>query len=443
MSAVLPAPTPTATTEPKPGSSSSAAAQKAPPPAAANAGAADPLSGHVGHLDAAQTAVLAAFKSALKEQGLYADVPAPTHDDGTLLRFLRARRFVVADAVAQFADTAAWRAQNRMDALYEHIDVADYEETRRLYPQWTGRRDRRGIPVYVFKVAALDSKTMAAYTKSSQRTSISISSAGDLDGPPTPTSSGFSHNTHSGFNHHHSKHPGQHTPARMLRLFALYENLTRFVMPLCTAARDRPNTETPITQSSNIVDISGVGLRQFWNLRSHMQDASQLATAHYPETLDRIFIIGAPSFFPTVWGWIKKWFDPITTSKIFILPSDPKEVFATLSQYIDTANIPTQYGGTLEYAFGEMPKLDAHLASLIEWDAAGAGTRANGEHTLPIGPVVWDHSTGEAFGVGSVEGKDRRVRMAVLKEPFGAENVEEKVEVMEEKDGSLDEMAKV
>lgn len=79
-------------------------------------------------------------------------------------------------------------------------------------------------------------------------------------------------------------------PAKLLRLFALYENLTRFVMPLCTAMTDRQHPQTPITQSNNIVDISGVGLKQFWNLRSHMQDASQLATAHYPETLDRIFV---------------------------------------------------------------------------------------------------------------------------------------------------------
>ena len=76
----------------------------------------------------------------------------------------------------------------------------------------------------------------------------------------------------------------------MLRLFALYENLTRFVMPLCTAIPDRPFMETPISQSNNIVDISGVGLKQFWNLKQHMQDASTLATAHYPETLDRIFV---------------------------------------------------------------------------------------------------------------------------------------------------------
>lgn len=80
------------------------------------------------------------------------------------------------------------------------------------------------------------------------------------------------------------------TPAKLLRLFALYENLVRFVLPLCTALTDREYPNTPITQSNNIVDISGVGLKQFWNLRTHMQDASTLATAHYPETLDRIFV---------------------------------------------------------------------------------------------------------------------------------------------------------
>ena len=43
-----------------------------------------------------------------------------------------------------------------------------------------------------------------------------------------------------------------------------------------------------------------------------MSDASNLATSHYPETLDRIFVIGAPLYFPTIWGWAQKWVDPIT-----------------------------------------------------------------------------------------------------------------------------------
>lgn len=84
-------------------------------------------------------------------------------------------------------------------------------------------------------------------------------------------------------------HKSSSVPARLLNLFALYENLLNFVMPLCSAL-SRPNPETPIVTSTNIVDVSGVGLKQFWNLKSHMQDASVLATAHYPETLDRIFV---------------------------------------------------------------------------------------------------------------------------------------------------------
>ena len=76
----------------------------------------------------------------------------------------------------------------------------------------------------------------------------------------------------------------------MLRLFCTYDNLVRFVMPLCSAVPGRPHPETPITGTNCIVDISGVGLLQFWRLRAHMQAASTLATAHYPETLGRTYV---------------------------------------------------------------------------------------------------------------------------------------------------------
>ena len=121
------------------------------------------------------------------------------------------------------------------------------------------------MPVYLYEVRHLNSKTMAAYEQNLKK-STKAAGQGAKD--------------------------GQTAPPKLLRLFALYEHLICFVMPLCTAIPNRPNPETPVTQSCNIVDISGVGLRQFWNLRSHMQDASTLATAHYPETLDRIFVRG-------------------------------------------------------------------------------------------------------------------------------------------------------
>lgn len=131
------------------------------------------------------------------------------------------------------------------------------------YPQWTGHRDRRGIPIYVFVIKNLNSKNMAAYTSNASSSTTSAT------------------------------HKSSSVPPRLLRLFALYENMVRFVLPLCSSL-PRPNPETPIVSTTNIVDISGVGLKQFWNLKGHMQDASVLATAHYPETLDKIYVRSRP-----------------------------------------------------------------------------------------------------------------------------------------------------
>ncbi|MCJ1382047.1 hypothetical protein MMC17_005159 [Xylographa soralifera] len=337
--------------------------------------------GHLGHLTDTQAEALVEFKKLCQEKKLFkpaSDINQSSHDDVTMLRFLRARRFVPQDALQQFADTESWRESNKIGDLYNNIDIKDYEETRRLYPQWTGRRDKRGIPVYVFEVAPLNSKTMSAYAKSSVKTTV----------------------------HNHSSEKAT-TPPRMLRLFALYENLVQFIMPLCSNLRDRDHPTTPISQSNNIVDISGVGLKQFWNLRTHMQDASTLATAHYPETLDRIFIIGAPSFFPTVWGWIKRWFDPITTSKIFIV--GPHEAYKTLSAFIEPGNIPKKYGGTLNYEFGMPPLLDPAEEAHITWAAAN--------HKWPEGPLRWipgKDGTLEALAVGSIDGKERREVVATM-----------------------------
>lgn len=215
--------------------------------------------GHLGHLTASEEAALADFKVLLAQHSLYTPAP-PSHDDATLLRYLRARRWDLPAAHAQFRDTEAWRAAIGLDALYDSADVDAYEATRRLYPQWTGRRDRRGIPVYLFEIRHLDTKTIAKAEKVAAAANKSSSS---------------------------SSNPKD----KMGNLFALYENLTRFTQPLCSQLTDREHAgRTPITLSTNIVDVTGVSLRGYWNLKTHMQAASELATAHYPETLDRIFV---------------------------------------------------------------------------------------------------------------------------------------------------------
>ncbi|KAI0508676.1 CRAL-TRIO domain-containing protein [Xylaria bambusicola] len=337
--------------------------------------------GHLGHLTEHETQALADFKALLQEKGLYKPGPPSSHDDPTLLRYLRARKWVPQDAYVQFADTEKFRNANEIDTLYETIDIDSYEASRKLYPRFTGHRDKRGIPIYVFQIRHLDSKAVADYEKSTETTY----SKAKTDGK---------------------------TPAKLLRLFALYENLTRFAQPLSSECVDRQNPETPITLSTNIVDISHVSLRMFWNLKAHMQAASQLATAHYPETLDRIFIIGAPYFFSTVWGWIKRWFDPVTVSKIFILSDH--DVLPVLTTFMDLEDIPKVYGGKLEWSFFDEPAYDDEIKRIVTWE--------NGFTNFPPGPCYWrpsaDGTRLECLAVGSKGGKERREVVCTIPKAF-------------------------
>ncbi|KAK0357583.1 hypothetical protein LTR91_004060 [Friedmanniomyces endolithicus] len=342
--------------------------------------------GHVAHLTQNQQNALEAFKKLCEKKGYYAPASADSqthasHDDETLLRYLRARKFIPQEAFAQFKDTEDWRNENELDTLYETIDIEEYENTRRVYPQWTGRRDKRGIPLYVYEVNHIDAKDVSAHNNAKEVK-------------------------------HAKQSVKSKTPRKMLRLFALYENLCRFVLPLCSAIPDREHAETPISQSNNIVDISKVSFAKFWSLRNHMSDASTLATAHYPETLDRIFVVGAPGFFNTVWEWAKRWFDPITVSKIFIL--NDKNILSTLEKYVDRENIPKKYGGTLDWSFGNMPFLEPGIAENLRWKI---DVHENGHRTLPKGPIRWQYDeNGDlvATAIGSEHGKPRNSVIAGL-----------------------------
>jgi hypothetical protein len=126
-------------------------------------------------------------------------------------------------------------------------------------------------------------------------------------------------------------------------------------------------------------------------------------------------IIGAPAFFPTVWGWIKRWFDPITVSKIFILSS--ANVFPTLSQYIDPDNIPKKYGGNLDFEWGNMPVLEPEIESQIKWEDPDV---QNGKNTFPIGPIKWEKNEDgsmTAIAIGSEKGQPRNKRIFTLPNP--------------------------
>merc|ERR1711939_553250 len=98
----------------------------------------DQLSGFPGHLNQEQEAILHVFKEQLRAEGYY---DPEVHDDATLLRFLRARKYDVAKSKAMWIDTQKWRKDYNVD---------------KLYPRFYHKTDKDGRPVYIEQLGKLD-----------------------------------------------------------------------------------------------------------------------------------------------------------------------------------------------------------------------------------------------------------------------------------------------
>ncbi|THH14014.1 hypothetical protein EW146_g6271 [Bondarzewia mesenterica] len=270
----------------------------------------DLLAGHLGHLSEEQLKHFAVFKDNLAKASLYKPpsetVPA-SHDEATILRFLRARRFDPHKAQKQFSDTEAWRFATPSRPLICYL---------RPRPMQT------------------------------ELNSISVD-------------------------------------RRYQRIVALWEFMSQFTLPLCSALPHPGAPVTPISAVTSIIDLSNVSLGTMWSLRHHLQQASELATAHYPETLHTIAVVNAPVFFPTVWGWIKVWFDEGTRNKVHVLGKDPGPTLRTI---IDAKDLPQLYGGELEWTFSDEPALDEHAKVLVDEVPKGPITFVDGKAVRPEVP---------------------------------------------------------
>lgn len=137
--------------------------------------------------------------------------------------------------------------------------------------------------------------------------------------------------------------------------------LQRFTFPLLSSVPSA-SYPSPISSCTTITDLQGVTLKSMWNLRQHVQSASLISSAHYPETSSRIIIVNSPSFMSIIFSWISKLLEPVTVSKILILGSDPSK---ELLELIDPDSLPKVYGGSLDWKYGEPAILDQKLKEVI------------------------------------------------------------------------------
>lgn len=121
------------------------------------------------------------------------------------------------------------------------------------------------------------------------------------------------------------------------RLVLEYEKFLTERLPACSRAVGHP-----VETSCTILDLKGVGLKQFWDVKNSVQEASKIGQDRYPECMGKFYIINAPWGFSTVWSLVKGWLDPVTVAKINILSgSYQKDLLAQIPE----ENLPHDLGG--------------------------------------------------------------------------------------------------
>lgn len=290
----------------------------------------DPLSGRVGHLSTTQTETLKKFKEELATEGYFKEgsgpekadmygggLPGASHDDATLLRFLRARKFDLEKSKLMFTDCEKWRKEFKVDELYETFEYPEKKEVDAIYPQFYHKTDKDGRPIYIEQLGKLDLTKLYKVT----------------------------------------------TPERQLqRLVVEYEKFLRDRLPVCSVQQGKL-----VETSCTIMDLSGVGLSQFWKVKNYVQQASHLSQNYYPETMGKFYIINAPYLFSTVWSLVKPWLDEVTVKKISILDSSYHK---TLLEQIPAESLPKTLKGTCDCPGG------CSMSDAGPWKDAEAVTKA-------------------------------------------------------------------
>ncbi len=105
-------------------------------------------------------------------------------------------------------------------------------------------------------------------------------------------------------------------------------------------------SNTEISTVDTIVDCAGMNLFSFMKRMNFLKLVNTVAGAHYPELVEHIYIVNAPSVFSTVFNVAKKFLDPTLASKINVL--NGKEQIKKLRNDFDLDKLPKEYGGNYD-----------------------------------------------------------------------------------------------
>jgi hypothetical protein len=240
----------------------------------------------------------AEVKSLIEEEGLNFNVTDEV-EFLKLLRFLRARKFNVAQTMEMIRKDVEWRhEQNRISLRHlraSDVIDSDLSQVYKYCPAWFQGYDKQGRPVVFRCLGKFESWNLNKIT----------------------------------------------TVDKLIEFHAWeMEQLVRL------AEQKSKETGTNVETFTIVIDAGGFTFRQATpDAFAFAKKSAVTDNNHYPERLGTIIVINAPA--AVVWAWriAQNFVDEVTVSKVKMVGCNPKEWQPVLFSLIDKEQIPEKYGG--------------------------------------------------------------------------------------------------